>query len=101
MNATTRRTPPSGSYRLRRGYCLVRAVGIQFGPDVHLDGDLGGATSPTLNLDTRGSDSDWEQAERTGGVLCFKCRHRPGTGVYSKWWVTNCANRVERIMYHW
>lgn len=55
MNATTRRTPPSGSYRLRRnllGYCLVRAVGnnsFEFGPDAHLDGDLGGGPRALLD----------------------------------------------------
>jgi hypothetical protein len=32
LNATTRRTPASGSYRLRRnllGYCLVRALDLR------------------------------------------------------------------------
>ena len=86
MNATARRTPPSGSYRLRRnllGYCLVRAVGrpsSNSGPVlVQMRGDLGGREQPLSTVDTQG----WKQADRrrAGAII--------GLGlVYCGEWVT-------------
>ena len=65
-------------------------------PDAHLDEDLGGATGPTQRLlDSRHTRFRLGEG---GKAACYASSAIIGQ-EYSEWWVANCANRVEQIMY--